>query len=149
MSLDRVWPWVLALVSVLSLLISQRLWATSQCQRGVLEIMGVRGRIHPDSHTISIRSLLDHGQLSLTRCSWRGEPELSWQIAATSRPDQPLGSTSIQLSLRAQLQSGAWQSRWRFTSQSSLSSQDWSSLETIFHAPLKRYTKNARHTAPD
>ena len=116
---------LLAIILVVSVLASVNYWSASRCQDGVLAILGTRGKLTQNAPTASLRVLLDHGDLSLTYCSWYGEPKLSWHnhiLDNSYAPDQRI------LHLSAQYQNGRWMKTWR----SENSHSSWRPLDTIF-----------------
>ena len=118
---------LLTIILVVSLLASLHYWSATRCQDGMLAVLGTRGKLTQNSRTTSLRVLLDHGNLSLTYCSWRGDLKLSWR---TDSLDDSLAPHQRILYLNAQHQNGRWVKTWR--SENPYSS--WRPLNTIFLA---------------
>jgi hypothetical protein len=123
---------VIILVGALatSLLTSARYWSATWCQEGVLEILGTRGSVHLRASPTSLRVSLSAGELSLTRCSWLGDPELSWQSRRRSVLDDQRVGTQHTVYMRAQRQGDVWSTSWR----ASVPHAPWRPLKTLFSA---------------
>ena len=123
---------VILLVGALatSLLTSAKYWSATWCQEGVLEILGTRGRIHSRALPTSLRVSLSTGELSLTRCSWLGDPELSWQSGQRSVLDDQRVGPQHTVQMRAQRQGDVWRTSWR----ANVPHAPWRPLKTIFSA---------------
>ena len=113
---NHVWWVILALISLASTLTSQRLWATSRCQQGVIEALSTRRSINAEQSRVSVRSLLGEGELTLTRCSWRGEATLSWRHHI--EPDgshvvTPLNALELYAAPNKMSTDNGWEVKWR------------------------------------
>ena len=125
MSTQSIGSAVLAAIFVVSLMASITYWSATRCQDGVLAILGTRGKLTQNSQITSLRVLFDNGNLSLTNCSWRGEPKLSWHKDLL---DDSRASHRRILHLSAHYQNGRWVKAWRLDKPYS----SWRPLDTIF-----------------
>ena len=121
---------ILVVALATSLLTSAKYWSAMWCQEGVLEILGTRGRIHSRASPTSLRVSLSAGKLSLTRCSWLGDPELSWQHTLHSVLDDQQARPQHPVYMRAQRQGDMWSTSWR----TSVPHAPWRPLNTLFLA---------------